>query len=376
VFKGVADGLQNCSSTLDTERLMPALPSGTPIDAAWLSHQLGQTVDRLEIVPLGVPQGMVSSTLRLQLHGQSTDLPASLILKIDSDNPAGREMAQALNCFQREVGFYREFGPDLSDCVPRCHACGDGTSDDGRWLLLEDLTAMKAGNQVRGISAEATLRVIEAMADVQARFWQAAELERHAWIPAHQVWFQGSSATLASYRQSFLDDYALRVDAEALEAIDRIIERSRAIDGAMAKRPWTLVHGDLRAENVLFATDSCQRDAVVLDWGTPTRSLAALDLAFLIGGSVPMPARRGRIRELCDHWHQALQRRGVSRYTSQEAWADLQLATLRCLTSVLLLHHWQLDPTVSARVMLLQDESIERFCGMAVEVRALEALPD
>ena len=354
---------------------MPALPSGTPIDAAWLSRQLGQTVDRLQIIPLGVPQGMVSSTLRLRLQSQSKDLPASLILKMDSDNQAGREMAQALNCFQREAGFYREFSAGVRGCVPRCHACGDGTSDEGRWLLLEDLTAMKAGNQVRGISAEATLSVIEAIADVHARFWHAAVLESHVWIPAHQVWFQGSSEILATYRQSFLDDYELRVDAVALETIDRTIERSQGIDQAIAKRPWTLVHGDLRAENVLFATDSSHRDAVVLDWGTPTRSLAALDLAFLIGGSVPMPARRGRIPELCDRWHQALHRRGVSSYTSQEAWNDLQLATLRCLTSVLLLHHWQLDPTVSARVMLLQDESIERFCEMAVEVRALEALP-
>lgn len=49
---------------------------------------------------------------------------------------------------------------------------------------------------------------------------------------------------------------------------------------------------------------------------------------------------------------------------------------LRCLTPVLLLHHWQLDPTVCAQAMLLQDESIERFCGMAIEVKALVALLD
>ena len=88
-----------------------------------------------------------------------------------------------------------------------------------------------------------------------------------------------------------------------------------------------------------------------------------------------MPARRGRLRELCKLWHQSLKTHGVKDYTLAEAWADVQLAALRCLSSVLLLHNWQLDPNISSRAILLNDEWIERSCSLILELEALEALP-
>ena len=354
---------------------MPSLPSGRAIDAVWLSQQLGVSVEAIDVEPLGVPQGFTSSTMRLRIKGTSDDLPQSLILKIDSDNPQSREVALALNCFRREVGFYRQFASQLTGLVPYGHATGDGTSDDSRWLLLEDLTAMKAGNQVRGISAEACSLVLDAIAKVHAHFWNSSQLEGHDWLPNHQLWFQGTTEILGSFHSRFLEDYELRVDQEALHTIALVIEKSQAIDLAMATRPSTLVHGDLRIENVLFGHAPLQPDVVLLDWGTPTRSLAALDLAYLIGGSVPMPARRGRIRKLVEGWHRALQRHGVMDYSLSEAWSDVQLASLRCLSTVLFQHNWQLDHKVSPRVILLQDEWIERSCSLVVEINALEALP-
>ena len=353
---------------------MPALPSGASIDSDWLSAQLNQGVDALEIEPLGVPQGFASNTMRLRPHGPSDALPDSLILKIDSDDPHSREIALHLNCFRREVGFYRAFAPQLSSLVPHAYATGNGSSDEGRWLLLEDLSMMTVGNQVRGVTAKAGAQVLDAMAEVHARFWTSSGLLSHDWLPDHQFWFQGSTDTLSSFHRNFLNDYELRVEPEALQAIEWVIEHSQAIDEAIAQRPATLVHGDLRVENVLFANTASQRDVVLIDWGTPTRSMAAMDLAFLIGGSVPMPARRGRLRDLCSHWHQGLIRRGVKDFTLSDAWADVQLAAMRCLSSVLLLHNWQMDPNIGSRAMLLNDEWIERSCALVLELNAIEAL--
>lgn len=353
---------------------MPSLPSGAPIDAGWLSDQLELRVDSLEIEPLGVPQGFTSNTMRLRPQGASDALPDSLILKIDSDDPHSREIALKLNCFRREVGFYRTFATDLSSLVPVIHATGNGSSDEGRWLLMEDLSAMSVGNQVRGITADASSQVLDAMAQIHARFWNSPALNGHDWLPDHQFWFQGSTETLSSFHHNFLSDYELRVESESLKAIEFVIEHSAEIDHAMAQRPVTLVHGDLRVENVLFAKNSHQRDVVLLDWGTPTRSMAALDLAYLVGGSVPMPVRRGRLRELCQRWHQSLMSHGVKDYALADAWADIQLASMRCLSSALLLHNWQLDPNISSRAILLNDEWIERSCSFVVELEAFEAL--
>lgn len=354
---------------------MLSLPDGICIDEAWLARQLGQAVDEFSLEPLGVAQGLVSRTVRLRPKGPGEALPPSLILKIDTDDPVGRDLAQFMQAFRREGGFYLHCGGELARVTPRCFASGDGVGDDSRWLLLEDLSAMRVGNQVRGLSAAAISPVIDAIALMHARFWQAAELQAQGWLPAHDFWFKGTPELLATYHRPFLEDYALRVEPDALVVVEQMIQRSPLIDEAIAHRPWTLVHGDLRAENLLFAQNAEQREVALIDWGTCTRSLAAIDLAFLIGVSMPMPARRGRIPALLKRWHQGLVRHGVRDYSVEQAWSDLQLASLRCLSAVLLLHHWQLNPNVDAQVLLLEDEEIERYCALVVELRALEALP-
>jgi len=50
------------------------------------------------------------------------------------------------------------------------------------------------------------------------------------------------------------------------------------------------------------------------------------------------------------------------------------LAALRCLSSVLFLHNWQMDPNITSRAMLLDDEWIERCCALVVELEALALL--
>ncbi|QNI88583.1 hypothetical protein SynROS8604_01952 [Synechococcus sp. ROS8604] len=47
---------------------------------------------------------------------------------------------------------------------------------------------------------------------------------------------------------------------------------------------------------------------------------------------------------------------------------------MRCLSSVLILHNWQLDPNINSRAILLNDEWIERSCSLVVEIEALEAV--
>ena len=110
------------------DALMPVLPSGDAIDSDWLSTQLNLGVEALEIEALGVPQGFASNTMRLKPRGPSGALLPSLILKIDSDDPVGRDLADRLHSFQREMGFYRTLAPQLAPLVPHSYATGNGSS--------------------------------------------------------------------------------------------------------------------------------------------------------------------------------------------------------------------------------------------------------
>jgi hypothetical protein len=344
--------------------------------ADWLSQVLGLPVRAVRVAPLGQGLGLVSRTFRLDIEADPpAALPRSLVLKLESDDPAMRQLALELGAFAKESAFYRQLSPGLAATLPQLQACGDGCRDGERWLLLEDLSSLRAGNQVRGLSVGETAAALEAMAVIHGRFWQHDRLLEQAWLPAHQYWYQGAAAELEGLLQPFLQDYELRVEAEAIALLRLVASHTDTIDRALAQRPWTLVHGDLRADNLLFDDSQEPPGVRILDWGSPCRSLGAVDVACLIGGSTPMPQRRGRVPELLGGWHRALQAQGVSGYSLEDAWRDLQLGCLRCLSGVLRLNQWQRDATISPRRILLNDEAIERFCALAVEIRAQEALP-
>lgn len=346
--------------------------------AGWLSQALSQPVLDVTSAPLSEGLGLVSRTWLLQLvAAPGTHLPVSLILKTESDDPAMRQLARDLKAFEAERSFYRHLAAELEGTVPRFQACWSGDEDEPRWLLIEDLSGLRAGNQVRGLSTEETAAALSAVASVHARFWQNDRLLQETWLPAHRFWYQGAGPELMSLLKPFLADYELRVDRAAIALIEAVVERSEAIDRALQERPWTLVHGDLRADNLLFDDKPREQPAVkIIDWGSPCRSLAAVDVACLIGGSTPMPQRRGRLPELLETWHRALLDGGVQGYDRDAAWRDLQLGCLRCLSGVLRLHNWQRDPSISPRRILLNDEAIERFCALALELNAQEALPE
>ena len=357
------------------------LTHGSTPTEEWLSAALGEPLCLLHTERCGASLGLVSSiwVLTYELHGTAAKQD-SLILKTESDDPAMRQLAQSLRSFEKEIGFYSELAPSLGGAVPRLAACGNHHRPGGCWLLLEDLRACRQANQVRGINVAETEAALQAIAPIHARFWGDARLTEQSWLPKHHVWYQGAPKLLKQLLPPFLADYELRVEQEAIALLEAVAERSDAIDATIRQRPGTLVHGDLRADNLRFkptfgkAASSSDPQVFLLDWGSPTISLAVMDVAYLIGGSTPVPPRRGRIKVLLESWHSTLVRHGVKHYSFDEAWCDFQLATLRCLSGVLRLHDWQLSDTITPRTILLNDESIERFCSLVLEVDAAEAL--
>ena len=357
------------------------LPEGNTPTQDWLSAALRQPLTLHHAERCGSSFGLVSSIWVLTYGLQGTAAKQeSLILKTESDDSAMRQLAQSLRSFEKEISFYSELAPSLAGVVPRLAACGNHHRPGGCWLLLEDLRACRQANQVRGINVAETEAALQAIAPIHARFWGDARLTEQSWLPKHHVWYQGEPELLKQLLPSFLADYELRVEQEAIALLEAVAERSDAIDAAIRQRPGTLVHGDLRADNLRFkptftqASSSGDPQVFLLDWGSPTISLAVLDVAYLIGGSTPVPPRRGRIKALLESWHSTLVRHGVKHYSFDEAWCDFQLATLRCLSGVLRLHDWQLSDTITPRTILLNDESIERFCSLVLEVDAAEAL--
>lgn len=346
-------------------------PIRTP-DADWLSQVLGTPITALQTEVIGASRGFVSTTWQLAL---STDppglLPQKLVLKSESRDPEFREIGRQACCFQREINFYRHLAGRVSEGLPTIHATGSGADGDA-WLLMEDLTHLRAGDQVRGMTQRETRAVVRRIAAVHASTWMDPVLQRYDWLPSHAFWFQQPDPALL---EPFLHDYGLRLGDSGETLIRAVLEQEEEIQAALAARPWALVHGDLRADNILFGGDENDPNTVILDWAAVTRSLAVVDLSFLVGGSEPPAERAGHLNELLYLWHGELLAHGVREYSLAEARHDFQLATLRCTTAAVKLHWMLNDPETTVRSALFIDEAIQRHCAALLELQAWEALP-
>jgi hypothetical protein len=340
-------------------------------EPAWIGEALGITVNSLEAQLLGEGRGLQSTTWRLLLSCEPpAGGPTSLILKSETADQAFNTFSRLNNAFGREVGVYTHCTPRLKDHQPTVFATN---ASEPFWLLMEDLTHLRSGDQVIGLSYAETLATIGRMAAIHAEFWLDPSLQQHAWLPDHGFWF---STPKAEHVEEFFATYGVRFGPEVCRLFRAVLEQTSAIDQALDRRPWTLVHGDLRADNLLFGRTAENPEAVIIDWSWACRSAAAIDIAFLVGGSTPSVQRLGRHEELLLAWHRELVDRGVRDYPLSEARYDLQLASLRCITAGLAMHGFSRGPETPVRVALFMDDAIQRHAAYALEIEAWQALPD
>jgi hypothetical protein len=348
-------------------------PQGSAIrtpDRDWLSQVLGVSITDLQARVIGESRGFLSSTWQLSLGTDPPGrLPATLVLKSESANPLFQALGRERRSFDREIRFYRELASEVQAHLPRIHGTGSG---EDCWLLMEDLSHLRAGDQVRGLRQQEVRAVVRRMAAIHARFWGEASLQELEWLPAHRYWFSEPDLSLL---EAFLHEYGLRIGPQMAQLLPEVMAQLPLIDAEIACRPFTLVHGDLRADNLMFGGDLDAPEASILDWQTACRSLGAIDLAYLLGGSEPSAERQGHLDELLYLWHGELLAHGVADYPLKDARRDLQLAALRCLAAAIRLYATLHHCSTTVRSALFKDEAIERHCAAVLELQAWQALP-
>jgi hypothetical protein len=269
---------------------------------ALLREALGEPVDAASVEPLGDGVGLLASLTRVQLRDGRR-----LVVKQPATDGGNRGIAIRFGYYAREAGTYHALLPRPGVRAPRCHAVLDHR--DGPVIVLDDLSDLRPGDQLHG----ATVAEAEAAADVaaglHAAFWNDPVLAACPWLPGP------SDEVIAGYGRLFdltWDAFQAlvgdAVPAEHLAAAERAMTRFDDVCRAFARAPRTLVHGDFRLDNLLFAPDG---EATVLDWQLAAWGRGAYDLALFFAGSVEPEVRRSCEGAVVDRYHAALASAGV-----------------------------------------------------------------
>ncbi|WP_433148625.1 phosphotransferase [Actinomadura nitritigenes] len=284
---------------------------GAGLTASWLTEALARDLDGAAVTAVGaepVGTGQVSDSLRLSLtYDGPVGLPATMIAKVPAADEASRAAARAIRTYEVEASFYAGVADGLDASVPACYFSAYEPEKDEYVVLLQDLAPAQAGDQLAGVSPDEAAAAVDEMAALHAAGWNDPDLAALPWLNRHGAEAaEFTTAMVTGLYQGFKDRYAGRLEPEVIGLIEDFLP---SLGGYLAARDGasTLMHGDFRADNLLFGGPR----PVVLDWQTCAYGPGAADLAYFLGSSLPVEARRAHERALVRRYHAALTGRGV-----------------------------------------------------------------
>lgn len=256
-----------------------------------------------------IGNGKVGQNIRfaLEWEGDGAEAaPASIVGKFASDDPTSRQAGLMTGTYLREAAFYQELAERAGPAVPRCHVAELDPAAGVFVLLFDDITPAETGDQITGCTVDEAALAVEEAARLHARFWADPVLAGRDWLVRRN---HDEGAGLAMLYEAlaamFLDRYRERLSANAIDVVERFTPLVRSwvmTDGD----PVTLIHGDYRLENLLFGRGPDVAPLTIVDWQTPSIGPGPSDVAYFLGGGLPVEDRRAHERDLVETYRNVL----------------------------------------------------------------------
>ncbi len=306
-----------------------------------------------------------------RFHLTGADVPPTLVAKLPADHRANRGQGEFLGLYEREIQFYRELAPHVDYRIPQFLGAAmaadqaPGPAPDPElgkklarlpgWLLgglvrlgmrlagwvrrpavllLEDLAPAAPGDQLTALDDGALDALLRAVAHAHAGSWNAPILLQQTWLPSVDTAPSVPQAIYRIARRRLLRGWGDRLPGALVALADRANARSHELAAALAGPPWTLLHGDLRLDNLFFAGPTAS-DVIFTDWQVPSRGRAVNDLAYLMSGTLGPQVSADEEDGWVSGYHGELEKAGVSGYALETCLADYRLASLYILPRVL-----------------------------------------
>lgn len=332
-----------------------SFPEQADVTAAWLAEALGHPGVELEVDQHSIGTGQVGENVRYTLRWPAeVDGPTSVVGKFPSPDPVSRETAAATGSYVKEVGFYRDLQQTVQIATPLVHALHEDLPANRFLLLMEDIAPAVQGDQIAGCTVAQAELAVDALVGLHAPRWADPSLEGVDWLtPRRPERGDELAAFYGALFPGFIDRYGDRLDPEVIAVGHRL--------GSVLSRwyssfvtPLTLVHGDYRLDNMLFATGPGPAPLTVVDWQTAALGHGPADLAYFLGAGL-LPATRRSAEE-------ALIRRYLAGLEGAGAVVDEDLARIDYGLGTA---NGYLMAVVASMIVGRTDRGDEMFCVMA-----------
>ena len=359
-----------------SERHYPTHPS--ELTPEWLTDALradgaisASRVTGVSTTPVGEGIGMLGILTRAALEYDKPEAgaPASVVGKFATPVESNRAVAMAYRLYEREVGFYREIAPNIDVSAPHCYAAEVEPESGDCILLLEDLSDMRTGDQVAGCTAATAQQIIDAVVPLHAKYWGHPEDLTVKSVP--RIDGEAQSAGITAGCQAGWDpcmaSFGHVVAEEIKAARDRFLAAVPEIHKMIGRRVQTIVHGDVRLDNIMFD----ESKIVLLDWALSI-STGLQDVAYLLSQNVTTEERRAHESELIEHYRSRLAEHGID-YGIEQCWDDYRTGVLYMFCYAVVIAG-TLDPA-NERGSAFMEKLVERASMTMMDHDILSMLP-
>jgi hypothetical protein len=312
--------------------------------------------------------GKMGDNLRLRLqYSKPCAAPATMIAKLPAADETARSMASMMGAYSKEVRFYTELAKHNTMRTPEIYHAMLSDAGTEFILLMEDLAPAEPGDQLCGESLEHTTMALSEAAKLHASFHGKKALLASDFITK-------SDPDAAAFGQEllvqnwpgFVERFGKSISAECLVFGEHYIHRHTQWV-ASYRGVTTMIHGDFRAENMLFGNNTL----AIVDWQTLSESFGLCDVAYFMGGSLEPELRREHEKELVEHYRSALSDQGVT-LSAEDCWQQYRLGSMHGIMITVLGAMFSAAEERSDRMFLAM---IQRHLQHCVDLNAAALIP-
>lgn len=266
---------------------------------------------------VGHGEGFAGQLARVQpTADDGSELPP-LIVKFAAEHETTRQLMADFGGYEHEVNFYNQLAERVELPTPRSYFAEFDREAGTFLIILEDLAPAVVGDQVAGATLEQAEFVIDHLARHHARWWNSDELAELDWLTPPEG-FEDQLYTLFDRGMP-----AMREQWGAgRPKLVAMVERTRALLPELLKRvkpgvppkPYSLLHGDMRLDNLFFPSDE-GGEFTVIDWQATALGPVGNELSYWLVLSLPVEVRRQHEEALLRRYHAGLVANGVTDFS-------------------------------------------------------------
>ncbi len=291
------------------------------------------TVTAAHCEGIGVGAGFLGQLgrLRLEYDRPETGAPATLVAKMPTLDPGGRQICAIFQFYEREIRFYDDCAAHVDVRVPRRYFSAMDKAADDYLILLEEITDAQMVDEVTGCSTDLAETAVRGIARLHNAWWGTPKLEALDWMPyANSPVQQSAEPAYNQAWEPFLQMFGDKLSPNMRDIAAEM--RTHVVDllNALAGEPRTIAHADFRLDNIFFGGPAAAQPVTAIDWQISFRGRGIFDVAYFLSTCVEPDIRKANEMRLLKIWYDIATDGKAKGYSWDDAVTDYRRAVLFC----------------------------------------------